>query len=192
MTGDIDPQVVRRLADMHAVYRMYDHAGRLLYVGMSGRAGRRFDGHSDRRWFPLVNTITLEWHANHAQARIAEVRAIADEKPRYNVAGSSVALREHKPRKKAAEPQVPNTGTLVDVLAIFGDDRGLHWQVVTDRLAEKFPRRWGDMTREAIRAQCVALGVPSVTVRGKKGTLRGCRRSDVEQALAQRVLDQAS
>lgn len=191
MTADVSPEAVRRLADMHAVYRMFDHAGRLLYVGMSGRAGRRFDGHSEKRWFPLVSTITLEWHANHAQARLAEIRAIAEEKPRYNVRGSSVALREHRPGKKAAEPEIPNTGTLTDVLAIFGDTPGLHWQVITDRLTKKFPDRWADMTRDAIRAQCVALGVPTVAVRMGQKISRGCRRGDVERALAQRVLEQA-
>lgn len=77
----------RRLADMHAVYRMFDGSARLLYVGRTGRAGERFGDHSVKRWFPLVANITLEWFPTKAAADVAERRAIKRERPRYNIAG---------------------------------------------------------------------------------------------------------
>lgn len=83
---DVDPRVVRRIADMHAVYRMFDAERHLLYVGRTGNAGQRFGDHSMKRWFPLVATIELEWFATQAEAVLVERRAIRTEHPRYNIA----------------------------------------------------------------------------------------------------------
>jgi len=80
----------------------------------------------------------------------------------------------------------PGRDVLADVLAVFGTDTGLHWQVLADRLAEQFPARWADATADAISAQVRALEVPGADVRypstraGK--TRAGCRRADVETA----------
>jgi DNA-binding XRE family transcriptional regulator/predicted GIY-YIG superfamily endonuclease len=87
MTADIGNDLLRRVAEMHAVYRMYDGGGRVLYIGISGVAGRRFDQHSEKAWFPQVANITLEWFPTKAAAVLAENRAIAAEQPRYNTRG---------------------------------------------------------------------------------------------------------
>jgi hypothetical protein len=187
----LNPSEVRRLADMHAVYRMFDQAGRLLYIGRSGRAGGRFDQHAEKRRFPLVSLITLEWHATYAAAVLAERRAIAAEKPRYNIAGSPVAPLDRRPGKKVKGPGPADGGTLADVIAVFGNAYGLHWQVLAERLAEKFPERWYGMTRKAVQGQCRTFGVPIAKVRMGKKVLSGCRRSDVECAMAQNVLKAA-
>jgi hypothetical protein len=86
VTFEIDPSIIRRVADMHAVYRMFDQERRLLYIGRTGSAGQRFGAHSMRRWFPIVASIELEWHQTLAAAVLAERRAIKNEHPRYNVA----------------------------------------------------------------------------------------------------------
>ncbi len=187
--ADMDPGVVRRLADMHAVYRLFDEAGRLLYIGMSGRAGRRFDDHAVKRWWPLVRTITLEWHATHAAARLAEKRAIADERPRYNVAGSPITPRRPA-RAKETEPSA-RPDILSDVLKVFGDAKGLHWNAIAERLNERFPSRYRDVTKDQISVGCRDLGVASVLVSVDGKVLRGCRRADVEIAAANRILDEA-
>lgn len=183
----VDPAAVRRIADMHAVYRMFDEAGRLLYIGVSGRAGRRFDQHSEKRWFPLVGLITLEWHATKAAAELAERRAIAAERPRYNVTGSPIAVRPVRAVK--LEPVGPDI--LGDVLEIFGDAAGLYWEVIAARLAEHSPRLWAGVSKSVVSAQCRELGVPSVAVNVAGNYQRGCRRRDVEQALARHVLTEA-
>ncbi len=193
MTADLDPGIVRRLADMHAVYRMWDHAGRLLYIGMSGRAGRRFDQHAEKRWFPLVSTITLEWYATHAQARLAELRAIADEKPRYNIAGSPIAKRAQRGEAvKPDLPESPQTIILADVLRIFGESSGMHWRVIAEQLAARFPHRYRGMTPDVVSAQCRSLGIPSVTVSTRtdagRAVQKGCRRADVESAATRLLL----
>jgi hypothetical protein len=71
---------------------------------------------------------------------------------------------------------------LGDVLAVFGGDSGMHWGVLAERLAVRFPDRWKDATADAVSAQCRGLGVPSVGVKVAGRNLQGCRRADVEQA----------
>lgn len=84
------------------------------------------------------------------------------------------------------EFSAPARDVLGDVLAVFGGDGGLHWEMLATRLARRFPGRWQDATRDSVSAECRELGVPSVDVRyppGRLGAkLKGCRRADVEAA----------
>lgn len=185
MITDIDPRVIRRLADMHAVYRMWGHAGELLYIGKTGHL-HRFDDHAVKRWFPAVSRITLEWYETEAAARVAERRAIQTERPRYNIADTP------KRRRREAAPlapvkQLPDRSILADVLHVFGDVPGLHWGVLAERLAADISGRWASATKELLSVQCRALGIPSVSINmrladGQRYTRQGCRRTDVEKA----------
>ena len=78
------------------------------------------------------------------------------------------------------EADVERRDVLADVLAVFGTARALHWDVLAERLAERFPERWAETTPDAVSTECRARGVPSVvvTVDGKRG--RGCRRDPIE------------
>jgi hypothetical protein len=193
--SDLDPRVIRRLADMHAVYRMFGHAGELLYIGKTGHL-HRFDDHAVKRWFPAVSRIALEWYETEAAARVAERRAIQTERPRYNIASTSKRrrLRESAPKAPAPAREQPDGDVLADVLHVFGDARGLQWQTLAERLAEHFPSRWYDATKEVVSAQCRALGVRTITVRWPLGShaagcvRQGCHRSDVEAAAARRAV----
>jgi hypothetical protein len=89
------------MADMHAVYRMTDGESRLLYIGRTGDAGRRFGDHASKRWFPLVETIKLEWLPTEAAAILAERRAIQSENPRYNIAERKPPRRRRCPPRTA-------------------------------------------------------------------------------------------
>jgi S-DNA-T family DNA segregation ATPase FtsK/SpoIIIE len=71
---------------------------------------------------------------------------------------------------------------LADVLAVFDGEPGLHWPVVAERLARRFPDRWAGATADAISAQCRDLKVPSVDVKVRGEVLKGCRRRDIEAA----------
>lgn len=84
--ADMNARVTRLVADMHAVYRMFDAQGRLLYIGRTKDPGQRFADHSMKRWFPLVATITLEWFPSLTAADLAERQAIQEENPWYNIA----------------------------------------------------------------------------------------------------------
>jgi hypothetical protein len=72
---------------------------------------------------------------------------------------------------------------LADVLACFtAGESGLHWPVLAERLARRFPARWADATAEAVSAQCRDLKVPSVDIKSAGVVRKGCRRTDVQTA----------
>ena len=72
---------------------------------------------------------------------------------------------------------------LADVLACFAPgETGLHWPVLAERLARRFPGRWADASADAISAQCRDLKVPSVDVKTYGTNRKGCRRADVQRA----------
>lgn len=83
-----------------------------------------------------------------------------------------------------AAGQAPGTAArdvLADLLAIFGQDAGLHWAEAAERLARRFPDRWAAATADALSAQCRALGIPSVDVKRSGRVVKGCRRDDAER-----------
>lgn len=70
-----------------AIYRCYAEDDRLLYVGISTDPLRRAAQHYNSTWLPYCVKITLEWHKNRYVAGNAELLAIKNEKPEYNVVG---------------------------------------------------------------------------------------------------------
>lgn len=77
----------------YCVYRCYGRDGVLLYVGCTGKYGRRRNQHKAKsKWFSEVVRIDLEAHANQRSALDAEAKAIWGEMPIYN-------RRRNKPRK---------------------------------------------------------------------------------------------
>jgi predicted GIY-YIG superfamily endonuclease len=89
MITESDIEAVERVTSMHAVYRMWSGKGALLYVGVTGNLARRLDDHAEKRWYPLVRSITLEWFPGREAAEAAEAQAIMTEHPRVNIAGRS-------------------------------------------------------------------------------------------------------
>ena len=71
-----------------AVYRLYDSADRLLYVGISDNPGRRWKDHHSKPWWSDVARHTLVWYDNRADATSAETKAIRTEAPMHNIAGT--------------------------------------------------------------------------------------------------------
>lgn len=73
------------MSERTAVYRLYDEADALLYVGASRDPDYRFKNHAGiSPWWPLVRRTAVEWHATRPDAETAEDAAIDDEHPRYN------------------------------------------------------------------------------------------------------------
>jgi hypothetical protein len=69
-----------------ALYRHFDHDGRLLYVGISLSAVTRTAQHRSRApWFSQITRIEIEWHKSRSAAALAEKRAIKAERPLYNI-----------------------------------------------------------------------------------------------------------
>lgn len=70
-----------------ALYRFFDKKDRLLYVGITDRLGERWSTHMRTKpWWSKVHRQTAEWHNTRKAAAAAEIAAIQDEKPLYNVA----------------------------------------------------------------------------------------------------------
>lgn len=74
------------------LYRFFDEAGELLYVGISGDPELRRTQHSkDKSWWPDVMDSTVEWFNNRDVALDREAAAIRREGPKYNVQHNRLA-----------------------------------------------------------------------------------------------------
>lgn len=86
-----------------ALYRFYDEGGALLYVGITANTEERFAHHKNfKTWWPDVASTTIEWFDSRPPALAAELQAIHDERPVYNVNGSpwAVGRRELDPEER--------------------------------------------------------------------------------------------
>ncbi|MGA5315090.1 GIY-YIG nuclease family protein [Streptomyces pseudogriseolus] len=69
-----------------ALYRLYDEAGVLLYVGISCNLNERWKDHREEKlWWPQVVEKQVEWYEKRSEAESAEVHAIVTEDPLYNI-----------------------------------------------------------------------------------------------------------
>lgn len=70
----------------YVLYRFYDHADVLLYVGLTADPGRRITQHrSTKSWWHQVSRVELEHFETLYEVRTAEAIAIREEAPLYNV-----------------------------------------------------------------------------------------------------------
>ncbi len=70
----------------HALYRFYDSAGALLYVGITLNPTHRWKKHRDGKpWWAEVMRIQLEQYPDRPKVLDAERTAILTEHPRYNI-----------------------------------------------------------------------------------------------------------
>jgi DNA segregation ATPase FtsK/SpoIIIE, S-DNA-T family len=76
---------------------------------------------------------------------------------------------------------------LADAVAMFHPgENGLSWQRLADRLAERLPEHYADITAETISAQLRALGVPSVNIKEDGRAPKGARLVDIQTAISRR------
>lgn len=70
----------------HALYRMFDAAGTLLYVGLTAHVEARMSQHKvGKEWWPDVANVQLEHFPSREEVARAEREAISSEKPLFNV-----------------------------------------------------------------------------------------------------------
>lgn len=78
-------QAPAQTTERTAIYRLYDEADRLLYVGITSEPRTRLRGHRrDQEWWPEVVMSEIEWCETRAAAEVDEKRAIEEEHPKYN------------------------------------------------------------------------------------------------------------
>lgn len=74
----------------HYVYRAFDGADRLLYVGSTNDVEARMKSHNNSSaWAVFMARYTVEEFHSKNEADAAEARAIAEEHPRWNITGRS-------------------------------------------------------------------------------------------------------
>lgn len=77
-----------------ALYRLYDTADVLLYVGITVDTGTRWWNHArEKNWWGQVARKDVTWFSDRESAEAAEATAIAAESPRYNVTHSTFRKR---------------------------------------------------------------------------------------------------
>lgn len=81
--GRIHGQLTR--PEPTGLYRFYNAADRILYVGISWHPAARFKQHADTKaWWPEVESYELEWHPDRPTAEGVETRLIRKLRPPYN------------------------------------------------------------------------------------------------------------
>lgn len=92
-----------------ALYRHFDAAGRLLYVGISLSAVQRLAQHKQAsHWFAQIARVDVEWLPSRHDALRAESKAIANEAPLHNRARPCI----HTP-PPARPASLPDWGLVV-------------------------------------------------------------------------------
>lgn len=78
------------------VYRHFDADQRVLYIGATGDHRERTRQHKRRSpWFAKVIFVRAQPYATIEEARAAEKRAIAEERPPFNISDSSGRPRRY-------------------------------------------------------------------------------------------------
>jgi predicted GIY-YIG superfamily endonuclease len=71
----------------HVLYRLFNSDGELLYIGITKDLPARLCHHRTRKpWFSEVTRSSTENFANRGELAAAEIRAIQNERPKYNSA----------------------------------------------------------------------------------------------------------
>lgn len=83
-----------------AVYRLYDEAGALLYIGSAYDPTERCKAHREKPWWPQVARRTEEWFGHRNAAFTAESAAIRKEAPMFNQIQAPEPGKEVSRRRK--------------------------------------------------------------------------------------------
>lgn len=98
-------------ASPHVLYRFYDTAGALLYIGITLNPGERWKRHRDEKpWWTEVANITLQQHGSREAVLAAERAAIETETPRYNVVHNRPKAGHRRISRAAAPPPASSWG----------------------------------------------------------------------------------
>lgn len=74
------------MSERTALYRLFDAADALLYIGISKRFGVRWQQHAEAQpWWGEVDHQTVHWFPDRDTADNAEKAAIKAERPKYNI-----------------------------------------------------------------------------------------------------------
>lgn len=128
--------------DDHVLYRHFNEAGELLYIGISSRFMRRTREHEKySAWFKEITLITVERFVDRRALLQGERIAIEIEKPKYNVVhnirsgdkfGKSSPLQASINELTARLVSIPLTATPERVADIVGLSRSFVRKAIED------------------------------------------------------------
>lgn len=91
----------------HALYRIYDNGGQLLYVGITMALQQRLGAHRQgRSWWHEVAIIEVEYLPSRQAALEAERDAIVREKPAHNVHHNATLRRTRSSKRIPVAPEI--------------------------------------------------------------------------------------
>lgn len=105
----------------HILYRLYDDADQLLYIGItSGPLYQRLIGHARvQPWWDEVARCTTETHPTRKALTWAEWEAIDTERPRYNKSPGNLPMCPECGRRNRCELEAPGRDGLTECERIF-------------------------------------------------------------------------
>lgn len=103
-----------------ALYRHFDAAGALLYVGISNDALRRLCQHKDRsHWQAEIRRVEVQWLPDRPSALAAEEAAIATEGPAWNLKGRSSKVARTPPTRQKSDEAIPPPAGAHPLIGMF-------------------------------------------------------------------------
>lgn len=152
--------------ERYAVYRCYSGDGQLLYVGETGRVGRRLGDHIQKAWFSQVRGVTFEWYLEELDALNAERRAIHVEHPKYNIVHRNGAApqaaarrRPRRPARKASRKAVrPREEVQAQALAVLNAEPDISGRELAERVG--MSERWGQQFKKDLAGHVAEGGGP--------------------------------
>lgn len=130
-----------------ALYRHFDCAGKLLYVGISADVAARFRQHkTNSNWFLDVSLVTIEWFDDRHSAKLAEGKAIRSELPKCNVL------------KGAAEPKIRKAKPVKDSKTVFmkvrvTKDEQAEWR----EICRVFEQDFSAIVRDTMKRHAISI-----------------------------------
>lgn len=130
------------------VYRFYDEAELLLYVGVTQGLPKRLQEHRWTEWHRSIRHVTVEWFDDKYEGLVAEQMAIIKEKPKHNVLVCDVPPNERDGiiERVTADPFLTYTAVAEE----YGVSRERIRQLVPP-LLEKQRKASRDQTRRELK-----------------------------------------
>lgn len=127
----------------HILYRFFNTAGDLLYVGRTNSITTRFDDHARKQpWWGDVADCTTEFHPDLPSLIEAELTAIRTENPLYNKAGRITAAQ---PQKETTMPGI-RAEFVVDQIEVHPDGLVVDGQTVAQWIGPRLDTAYATNT----------------------------------------------
>lgn len=144
-----------------ALYRLYDQDDELLYVGISNNPERRFLNHrTTKPWWASVESTQIDWYETRLQAARAETKAIATEKPRFNIHQTPAWREAQAADARAISPEARRNRS-IGLKARFAQVRKYR-DLVAQGVPEQEAREQGAVERERYLEAAFLSQLPGV------------------------------